>query len=104
LTEKFYPTRHTTIGSVIDAGLRIHAFCLDCGHNEDLNLQEVARRLGRRYSSLPVHLVPKLVCSNCGGKNVGMVLAPAEHGIPENQIEHMNATLRDRKINTREDK
>lgn len=34
LTEKIYPTRHTTIGSVIDTGLRIHAFCLDCRHAE----------------------------------------------------------------------
>jgi hypothetical protein len=52
------------IGSVIDAGLRIHAFCLDCGHDEDVDLDEVARRLGRMHSSLPVQLVPRLVCRN----------------------------------------
>lgn len=89
LAEKFYPTRHTTIGSVIDAGLRIHAFCVTCGHDEDLDLAEVARRLGRKHSSLPVHLVPRLVCSGCGGKDVGTVLAPADQGPLEGQLEHV---------------
>lgn len=85
LAEKFYPIRHTTIGSIIDAGLRINTFCLDCGHDEDLDLLEVARKLGRKHSSLPVHLIPKLVCSNCGSKNVGTVLAPADKSVPSEQ-------------------
>jgi hypothetical protein len=89
LAEKLYPTRHTTIGSIIDAGLRIHAFCIDCSHDEDLDLREVARKLGRKHSSLPVHLVPKLVCSNCGSKNVGTVLVPADKAAPEEQVEHI---------------
>lgn len=89
MAEKFYPTRHMTIGSVIDAGLRIHAFCLDCGHDEDVDLTEVARKLGRKHSSLPVHLVPKLVCSNCGSKNVGTVLAPADEAVPSEQVKHV---------------
>lgn len=95
MAEKFYPTRHTTIGSIIDAGLRIHAFCLDCGHNEDLDLGEVARRLGRKHSSLPVHLVPKLVCSNCGSKNVGTVLAPAEKEVPADHVQHVGRRWKD---------
>ena len=102
MAEKLYPTRHTTLGSVIDAGLRIHAFCLDCGHNEDLDLAEAARRLGRKHSSLPMHLVPKLVCRTCSGKNVGTVLAPAESTIPENQLDHICTTIRGRKINNDE--
>jgi hypothetical protein len=48
LAEKLYPTRHIKIGSAIDAGLRIHAFCLDCGHDEDLDLREVPRKEGSR--------------------------------------------------------
>lgn len=90
VAEKFYPTRHTTIGSVIDAGLRIHAFCLDCGHDEDLDLKEVARELGRKHSSLPVYLVPKLFCRNCGGKNVGTVLAPVDQDAPAHQVQHVS--------------
>jgi hypothetical protein len=90
VAEKLYPTRHTTIGSVIDAGLRIHAFCIDCGHDEDVDLGEVARRLGRKHSSLPVHLVPRLVCSTCGSKNVGTVLAPANEAVPADQVKHVD--------------
>jgi hypothetical protein len=101
LAEKLYPTRHTTIGSIIDAGLRIHAFCLDCGHDEDLDLGEVARRLGRKHSSLPVHLVPKLVCSKCGSKNVGTVLAPAGADIPEGQVQHVKSGLKGGKRETK---
>lgn len=89
MAEKFYPTRHTTIGSVIDAELKIHAFCLDCGHDEDLDLTKVAHKLGLKHSSLPVHLVPKLVCSACGSKNVGTVLAPADGAAPADQVEHV---------------
>jgi hypothetical protein len=85
-TEKLYPTRHVTIGAVMDAGLRIHAFCLDCGHDEDLDLGEVARRLGRGFPSLPAHLVPRLVCSSCGSKNVGTVLAPEGREVPGQQL------------------
>jgi hypothetical protein len=78
-----------TIGAVIDAGLAIHAFCLACGHDEDVDLAAVAQRLGRDQSSLPVHLVPKLVCSRCGSKNVGMVLAPDGKAVPGEQLAHV---------------
>jgi len=89
LAEKFYPTRHTTIGAVIDAGLGIKAFCLDCGHTEHVDIALMERKLGRKFSVLPVHLVPKLLCSRCGSKNVGMTLV-AEHAEPAaDQIDHL---------------
>ena len=91
MAEKLYPTRHITIGSVIDAGLRIHGFCLDCGHEEDVDLRVLARTLGRKHSSLPVHLVPKLVCGACGSKNVGTVLVPADKDVLPEQVEHVRA-------------
>lgn len=94
LTEKIYATRHTTIGSVLDAGLRIHAFCLDCRHAEDVDMRVLARKLGRKHSTLPVHLVPKLVCSNCKSKNVGMVLMAGEGEMPKEQREHVEAVWR----------
>jgi hypothetical protein len=50
LVEKFYPTRHTTIGSVIDAGLRIHAYCYDCGFDRDVDLERVGGELGREQN------------------------------------------------------
>jgi hypothetical protein len=89
VVEKHYPTRHTTIGSVIDAGLKIHGFCLDCGHDAEIDLAEVARKLGRKHSSLPMFLVPKVHCDVCKSKNVGTYLADAEATIPTEHGEHV---------------
>lgn len=98
MVEKFYPTRHTTIGSVIDAGLRIRSTCYDCYHSEDPDLKEVARKLGRKFSSLPVYLVPKLVCSQCGSKYVGSSLVPADAYVPEEQIKGTTAEKASRRL------
>lgn len=89
MVEKRYPTRHTTIGSVIDAGLKIHGFCLDCGHDAEIDLAEVARKLGRKHSSLPMYLVPKVPCAVCGSKNVGTYLADADATVPAEHKEHV---------------
>jgi hypothetical protein len=88
MVEKRYPTRHTTIGSVIDAGLKIHGFCMDCGHDAEINLAEVARKLGRKHSSLPMFLVPKVHCDICKSKNVGTYLADAESTVPPEHSEY----------------
>ena len=93
MAEKLYPTRHTTIGSVIDAGLRIRGTCFDCYHSEDIDLQELAHKLGRKFSSLPMYLVPKLVCSQCGSKHVGTALVPADADVPDEQMQHVRERL-----------
>jgi hypothetical protein len=89
MVEKRYPTRHTTIGSVIDAGLKIHGFCLDCGHDAEIDLSEVARKLGRKHSSLPMYLVPKVHCDVCKSKNVGTYLADTEAAVPNEHRDHV---------------
>lgn len=35
---------------------------MDCGHDAEIDLAEVARKLGRKHSSLPVFLDPKVHC------------------------------------------
>lgn len=89
LAEKYYPTRHTTIGAVMDAGLHIHAFCVDCGFDRDMDLERVAGELGRKQSVLPVHLVPKLHCPQCGSKNVATVLVAEGSDVSAEQIPHL---------------
>jgi hypothetical protein len=85
LAEKFYPTRHTTIGAVIDAGLRTHAYCFDCGFDQDVDLNRVANELGRDQSVLPVHLVPK----QCHSKNIGTVLVAQGSDVTGEQLGHL---------------
>ena len=91
MVEKFYPSRHTTIGSVIDAGLHIHAYCFDCGFDQDVDLNRVAGELGRDQSVLPVYLVPNLHCPQCQSKNVGTVLVTKGSEVSGDQIEHLKA-------------
>ena len=89
LPETIYPVYNTTIGKVIDAGLRIHAYCQACGWNGDLDLEEIARRRGRHQSSLPMHLVPLLVCSQCGGKDIATVLMAGENAPPTEALDEV---------------
>lgn len=94
LAEKFYPTRHTTLGAVMDAGLAIHAFCFECGFDQEIDLERVSGELGREQSALPVYLVPKLHCPRCQSKNVGTVLVPEGSGVSSEQIEHLKGQHR----------
>jgi hypothetical protein len=89
LAEKFYPTRHATIGAVMDAGLHIHAFCFECGFDQDIDLERVAGELGLNQSVLPVHLVPKPHCPQCQSKNTATVLVTEGSDVSAEQIQHL---------------
>lgn len=88
------PTRHTTIGSLIDDGLGIFAYCLDCEFGHEVDLERYARDLGRKQSVLPVHLVPKLRCPDCRSKNVAMVLVHPGGDVSAEQKRHVMAQWR----------
>lgn len=94
LAEKFYPTRHTTLGAVMDAGLAIHAFCFECGFDQEIDLERVSGELGREQSVLPVYLVPKLHCPRCQSKNIGTVLVAEGSEVSSEQIEHLKGRHR----------
>lgn len=94
LAEKFYPTRHTTLGAVMDAGLAIHAFCFEYGFDQEIDLDRVSGELGREQSSLPVYLVPKLHCPQCLSKNVGTMLVTEGSSVSSEQIEHLKSQHR----------
>ena len=97
MVEKIYPTRHTTIGSLLNAQLGLFAFCVDCDYGHDVDLERYAEELGRDQSVVPVHLVPKLHCPVCGSKNVGTVLVQPGAEVPSDQIEHVRLQWRDAK-------
>lgn len=71
-----------TIGELIDGGYKLGAFCNnpDCEHHVDLNLPALAERLGRDHGCMHSDLVPKLRCSQCGGKNISIQLRPPVPG------------------------
>ncbi len=56
-----------TIGECLDHGYGITAFC-PAGHSRALDLDDLARRLGRAHGAMHDDLVPKLRCGRCGRK------------------------------------
>lgn len=72
------PLTINTLGAILDGDYSLRACCysLKCQHNATLDVEALARRLGRDHSSMHWDLIPNLRCSKCGGKNIGLRLSP----------------------------
>lgn len=66
----------TTIGQLIDSQTDLRAYCyaMGCHHGRELDLKVLAGKLGRKHGAMHNDLAPKLVCSKCGSKRVGLRL------------------------------
>lgn len=66
-----------TIGSLIDNEHNLRAYCNnpECHHCVMLDLEALAKRLGRDHSTMRDDLVPKLKCSACGSKDIALILS-----------------------------
>jgi hypothetical protein len=71
-------TRFNTVQELIDGGYKLHAHCHNwhCQHNQVLDLVKLRERLNPDHSTLHDDLVPKLKCSKCGGKKIGLIKTP----------------------------
>ncbi len=67
-----------TIGAMIDHGYTLWVFChgRGCKHRSKMDLQMLAQLLGRNYSAMHRDLAPKLKCSACGSKQLGLSATP----------------------------
>lgn len=65
-----------TIGALIDRqhGMGVHCLNPACRRYVELDLPELARKLGRDHGCLRHDLGPRLVCSACGGKALQFTL------------------------------
>lgn len=63
------------IQALIDHPYKLTAWCNRCRHHKVLDLQKLGERLGFDHSILHDDLTPKLRCEECGGKNIGLILA-----------------------------
>lgn len=75
-----------TIAALIEHGNTLTAVCYNsaCGHSGDLDLRSLAARLGPDHPTLHKHLAPKLRCSHCGSRDIGLrlgVCIPGQTGI-----------------------
>lgn len=67
-----------TIQSLIDGNMTLRAYCHDpaCAHSQRLDLMKLRDRLGPDAPAMAVDLEPRLRCSKCGGRKVGLRYAP----------------------------
>lgn len=67
-----------TIQEFIDSGDTLTAYCHNsrCHHHQVLDMVKLRDRLGPDHGSMRDDLVPKLVCSECGGKEIGLLRSP----------------------------
>lgn len=73
-----------TIQSLIDARMTLHAYCHDtaCAHHQLLDLTKLRDRLGPDALAMAVDLEPRLRCSKCGGRKVGLRYSPDAEKVP----------------------
>lgn len=67
-----------TIADVIALGQTIYAYCYNpaCRHITVLDMLALRDRLGPDHGALRADLVPKLRCTKCGGRQVGIISIP----------------------------
>lgn len=68
--------RGRTIQEVIDSGDTVMVYCHNwrCHHRAELDFLKLRAKLGPDHGAMHDDLVPKLVCSKCGGRDVGLTL------------------------------
>lgn len=67
-----------TVQSLIDGGMKLHAYCHEptCRHNQTLDLLKLRDKLGPDAEAMADDLLPKLRCSKCGGRKIGLIYSP----------------------------
>lgn len=67
-----------TIQALIHDGMRLQAYCKapGCGYNAWLDLDALKTRLGPDHPAMVDDIAPKLKCSRCGSKGIGLSYSP----------------------------
>jgi len=67
-----------TFGSLIAEEMRVTAVCQNsrCNHHQRLDLLSLAARLGSDTPAMHDDLVPRLKCSKCSGREIGLIYTP----------------------------
>ena len=67
-----------TIQGMIDGGFITTAYCHNskCQHHAELDWFALRDKLGPDHGSMRDDIVPKLKCSKCGGRKIGLIMSP----------------------------
>lgn len=68
-----------TVQSLITAKMTVRAHCQRslCNHHQQLDLDMLKARLGPDAPAMTDDLKPRLKCSKCGSKAIGLIYSPA---------------------------
>ena len=58
------------------------AYCSSCNHHSRLDLEKLRDRYGPDAPAMSDDIVPRLKCSKCGGKKLGLIYAPDPSKVP----------------------
>jgi hypothetical protein len=61
-----------TFGSLVSEEMRVTAFCSRCNHNQQLDIEVLAAKLGSDTPAMHDDLAPRLKCSKCGCRQIGL--------------------------------
>jgi len=83
-----------TIQSLIDGNMKLRAYCHEpsCRHNQPLDLLNLRDKLGPDAQAMADDLIPKLRCSKCGGKKIGLIYSPTAGATMDGAYNYMKAT------------
>jgi len=81
-----------TIQDVIDEGETITAYCHAylCNNKSVLDMLALRDRFGPDHGAMHDDLVPKLRCTKCGGRKVGVICTPGSKEYGGNPYLKMN--------------
>jgi hypothetical protein len=67
-----------TIQQLIDDRMTLLAYCHSptCHHNQRLDLIKIRDKLGPDAPAMSDDLVPRMRCTKCGGRKVGLTYSP----------------------------
>lgn len=67
-----------TVQSLIDKRMTVTAYCHQsaCNHHQGLDLYKLRDKLGPDATAMSDDLLPKLRCSKCNGKEIGLIYSP----------------------------
>lgn len=71
-----------TVQNLIDDQMTVTAYCHNsaCNRHQQLDLASLRERLGPDAPAMHDDLAPKLKCSRCGSKKLGLIYSPPAQG------------------------
>ena len=61
---------------MIANNVRLTAWCNPCRHHDVLDLDALGRQLGFDHSTMHDDLTPRLRCTACGSRDIGLIMRP----------------------------